>query len=52
MIVSFDVPGKPVPQGAVKTFLAGGKARGRHANAAELQDYRARIAMAATEQMP
>jgi Holliday junction resolvase RusA-like endonuclease len=46
-MISLYIPGVPVPQGAVKTFIAGGKARGRHSNAKELQDYRARIAMAA-----
>jgi Holliday junction resolvase RusA-like endonuclease len=50
-MISLYIPGVPVPQGAVKTFIAGGKARGRHSNAKELQDYRARIAMVASEEM-
>lgn len=48
-MISFSVPGEPVPQGGMTAFVVGGRARVAHKNPQNLGDYRARIAMAAKQ---
>lgn len=48
-MISFTVPGRPVPQGGMKAFARGNRAFVTHQKPKELGDYRARIAIAARD---
>lgn len=49
MRLEFTVPGKPVPQGGMTAFAKGNRAFVTHKKPKELGDYRARVALAATQ---
>ena len=46
-MISFTVPGLPVPQGSMTAFIKGGRPVITHKRSDALKDYRARCAMAA-----
>lgn len=46
-MIKFEVPGRPIQQGSMKAFVAGGRARITHDKGKDLMEFRSRVGYAA-----